>query len=245
MKASNNTYCLQTEDGAFDYVIERRPGRRTVGIQVRADGKVIIAAPPLMPVFYLKRVLRDKSGWVQKKLAEAAAVHAHKAARTYNEGDVIRFLGQEYRLQFCGRSRLDEESGILFLGLRGEAGGEPDRERGKVIAALTRWYKKQAQAVFAERAGVLCEKLGRQPTHIGIKGYKTRWGSCHTDGRIYFNWRLMMAPLAVVDYVAAHELAHLVHANHSPAFWQQVTVLFSDCRASRKWLRENGALLDL
>jgi len=233
------TYHLDTPEGGFSYVIERRPRRRTVGIQVSPDGKVLVAAHPLVPHLYVKRLLRDKAAWVQGKLAAAAALAEHINSRSYAEGDCITFLGREYRLCFAGRSRLDEVSGELHLGMRGEA------HREAVIASLTRWYKRQAKAVLNERTSLLASRLGKEPELVGIKSYRSRWGSCHSDGRIYFNWRLVMAPLAVIDYVVAHELCHLLHHNHSPAFWDEVGKLFPGCKEQRRWLRRNGRFLEL
>ena len=233
------TYHIDTPEGGFSYVIERRPKRRTVGIQVLADGQVVVAAHPLVPHLYVKRLLRAKAAWVQRKLADAAVYHQERNSRGYSEGDVIIYLGREYRLRFAGRSRLDEDAAELHLGIRGEA------HREAVIATLTRWYKRQAKTVLSERTSLLAERLGKEPTLVGIKSYRSRWGSCHRDGRIYFNWRLVMAPLDVVDYVAAHELCHLLHHNHSPAFWEQVAKLFPDYKEQRRWLRRQGRLLDM
>jgi len=234
-----STYFLDTPEGGFSYVIERRARRRTVGIRIKPDGQVLVAVPLLVPHLYVKRVLRDKAAWVNRKLSDAIALHQHKASRSYAAGDTVNYLGREYRLCFTSRSRLDEEAGVLHLGMR----GEPDRE--KVIASLTRWYKQQARLVLTERTSLFAEQLGRQPTLVGIKSYRSRWGSCHADGRIYFNWRLVMAPLEVIDYVAAHELCHLKHPNHSAAFWHTVEQLYPACRQQRQWLRKHGTMLDL
>jgi len=233
------THYIDTPEGGFSYVIERRPRRRTVGIQVCPDGKVLVAAHPLVPHLYVKRLLRAKAAWVNRKLSDAALLHQHKASHAYAQGDVISYLGREYRLRFAARSWLDEEAGELHLGMRSKP------ERDAVIAALTRWYKQQARFLLDKRTGLLAEELGRHPAHVGIKSYRSRWGSCHSDGRIYFNWRLAMAPLDVVDYVVAHELCHLLHHNHSPDFWNEVSKLFPDFKEQRRWLRHNGRLLEI
>ncbi|PIS19674.1 MAG: M48 family peptidase [Zetaproteobacteria bacterium CG12_big_fil_rev_8_21_14_0_65_55_1124] len=233
------THYIDTPEGGFSYVIERRPRRRTVGIQVCPDGKVLVAAHPLVPHLYVKRLLRAKAAWVNRKLADAVLLHHHKASRSYAQGDVITYLGREYNLNFATRSRLDEAGGELHLGMRGKP------ERDAVIAALTRWYKQQARLVLTERADLLTKKFGQQPTLIGIKSYRSRWGSCHSDGRIYFNWRLVMAPQNVIDYVVVHELCHLMHHNHSRDFWDQVAKLFPDYKEQRRWLRRQGPFLDL
>jgi len=233
------THYIETPEGGFAYVMERRPRRRTVGIQVRPDGQVLVAVPPLVPHLFVKGFLRDKSAWVHRKLADVARLNQHIAMRGYGEGDVVRYLGRDYRLRFAAKSRLDEAGGELHLGMR----LAPSREA--VIASLTRWYKQQARQVLGERTRLLAEQLGRHPAHVGIKSYRSRWGSCHADGRIYFNWRLVMAPLDVIDYVAAHELCHLLHPNHSSTFWDEVSRLYPDFKEQRLWLRRHGRLLEL
>lgn len=230
---------LETPEGGFAYELERRPGRRTLGLRVQPDGQVRVAVPALVPHIFVRQFLRDKAGWVHRKLADAAAVQRQRAERSFAEGDSIAYLGRCYRLRFAARSRLDESEGELQLGLRGEA------SRDKVIAALTRWYKGQVRELMPGRTALLAKRLGQYPSHVGIKSYRTRWGSCHPDGRIYFNWRLVMTPLAVVDYVAAHELCHLKHPNHSPAFWQAVERLYPDYAEQRRWLRNHGHMLEL
>lgn len=232
------TYFIETEQGGFHYTLERR-ARRTVAIRVKPDGSVLVAAPMLVPHLFVKGFLRDQAGWVHRKRAEMLGAQQQFETRSYTEGSTISYLGREYRLAFAGRSRLDEHAGVLHLGLR----GEPDRE--KVIAALTRWYKQQARLVLTGRMAMLAEQLGRSPALVGIKSYRSRWGSCHADGRIYFSWRLIMAPLDVIDYVAAHELCHLLHPNHSAAFWHEVEQLFPAFREQRVWLKRQGRLLDL
>lgn len=234
-----NVHFLDTPHGGFSYVLERRPRRRTLGLQVKADGQVLVAVPPLLPHLLVKRFLRDKSGWVHRKLADVARHKHHIATRGYAQGDAVRYLGRDYRLHFAARSRLDDAAGELYLGMR----GEPNRDA--VIAALTRWYKQQARLVLGGRTAMLAEELGRKPALVGIKSYRSRWGSCHSDGRIYFNWRLIMAPVDVIDYVVAHELCHLLHHDHSAAFWSAVERLYPGYREQRRWLRQQGRLLDL
>ena len=233
------THFLETPHGGFEYTLERRPRRRTLAIRVKPDGQVLVAVPPLVPHLFVKGFLRDKSAWVHRKLADVTRLHRQLATRTYADGDAVPYLGEDYHLRLVARSRLDDADRELHLGVR----GKPEREA--VIASLTRWYKKQALAVMQERVALLAGRLGREPSHIGIKSYRTRWGSCHPDGRVYFNWRLVMAPLDVVDYVVAHELCHLLHPNHSPAFWNEVGRLYPCYREQRSWLKKHGRLLDL
>jgi len=243
MKKRTDECFLDTPEGGFNYVIERRPRRKTIAIQVREDGHVVIAAPPLVPAFYLKKLLRKKAGWVHGRLAKALDLHHQRTGKNYSHGAEIMFLGDIYRLHLekNGATRLNAENNTLYLGLSSPEGGKTENP----AIALELWYKTQAQAVFEQRGRFFSEDMALHPKLIGIKAYKTRWGSCHTDGRIYFNWRLVMAPMQVIDYVIVHELSHLLHPNHSPLFWKQVEAHCPSYREHRKWLRKNGHQLDV
>jgi predicted metal-dependent hydrolase len=111
------------------------------------------------------------------------------------------------------------------------------------LVALEAWYRNEARATLTGRARVHAATLGVDLRRITIRDTRSRWGSCSGLGNLNFSWRLMLAPLAVMDYVAAHEVAHLRELNHSPRFWQHVESLCPDYREHRLWLRRNGGLL--
>lgn len=113
-------------------------------------------------------------------------------------------------------------------------------EPGRVIAA---WMRLRARDFFAERAEVYAARLGRPVAGLSIRDTRSRWGSCTAHGRLMFNWRLMMAPSEIADYVAAHEVAHLVEMNHSRAFWETVGGLMPGYERHRNWLRQHGGSL--
>ena len=106
-----------------------------------------------------------------------------------------------------------------------------------------RFLKQRAKKFFVESCDIYSKKLGANYRSVNIKDPKTRWGSCSSEGNIMFSWRLMMAPSQVSDYVAAHEVAHLVHLNHSADFWETVAQICPNYRQHRQWLRENGKTL--
>ena len=88
-------------------------------------------------------------------------------------------------------------------------------------------------------------RIGRTPKRISFREYKSMWGKCDVEGRITFNWKLVMAPEQILDYVVVHEMAHLHHLNHSPAFWQRVETVLPDYKQRRKWLKDHGGLLTI
>lgn len=112
-------------------------------------------------------------------------------------------------------------------------------------AALTQRYIAAAREYFPKRAAYFRQFTGGTYNRITIRDQKTRWGSCSARGTLSFNWRLMLAPPAILDYVVVHELCHLTHMNHSPAFWQAVEAVYPDYREARKWLKEHGQELVL
>jgi predicted metal-dependent hydrolase len=110
-------------------------------------------------------------------------------------------------------------------------------------AALERWYRRQAAAIFAERLKACNQRYGFAYGRVSIKEQKSRWGSCSKLGNLNFNWRLLLAPFPVLDYVVVHELCHLKQLNHSQRFWQLVSVGCPDYAVHRRWLRKHGAEL--
>ncbi|MCR4588314.1 MAG: M48 family metallopeptidase [Lachnospiraceae bacterium] len=110
-------------------------------------------------------------------------------------------------------------------------------------AALEKYYRKMAREVITKRVEYYSRYISRPYTSISIRDQKTRWGSCSSKGGLNFSWRLVLAPPQVLDYVVVHELCHLLHMNHSSAFWAEVGRIYPDYKACRKWLRENGASL--
>ncbi|HMV29526.1 MAG TPA: M48 family metallopeptidase, partial [Anaerolineales bacterium] len=117
------------------------------------------------------------------------------------------------------------------------------RERGE--QAFTKWYKTQALTIFTERVNHYANLHGLIPKEVKVNSAKTRWGSCTSAGTLNFTWRLVMAPLEVIDYVVLHELAHLKVKNHSPRFWKLVESLCPDFKHHRKWLRDHGETMTL
>ena len=152
--------------------------------------------------------------------------------------NAVRYLGRSLRLEF--RPALFSEVRRQGDTLRIDAPHDAD------IGALVRdWLRGRAERFLAWRLARIAQKLGRTPSRFALSNAQTQWGSCTRRGHIRLNWRLVQAPLTLIDYVAAHELAHLVHLDHSPRFWAQVAELCPDALARRAELRTMGASLFL
>lgn len=192
-----------------------------------ADGAVLTLPRHASRTAALEFVQANES-WLREKLAGRGAriVAAH--------GAELPFLGRLLRIEATGApGRLKAERGVLLV--PGQTRLVPGKVRG--------YMREAARQVLVERAHHHAGRLRRRPGRITLRDTRSRWGSCTSEGDLMFSWRLVMAPWEVMDYVAAHEVAHLAELNHSPRFWTHVADLCPDFEAQRHWLRLNGASL--
>ncbi len=211
----------------------RRSKRRTIGFMVDDRG-LGVTIPRWLTRAQTEEALREKSAWIIRQLAhwrEHTANLARLATR-WEPGGTVRFLGTERVLALDPQVRgVVLEDTRLIVGLAPDAG--PERLRNRVHG----WLQEQARAHFTQRIPVFAERLGRAPRRWGLSSARTRWGSCTSDGSIRLNWRLMHFRAEVIDYVIAHEIAHLRQLDHGERFWATVGELFPDFARVRDELR--------
>lgn len=177
----------------------------------------------------------EKREWLQTQAAHYDKLRAEAPQRRLVSGETVPFLGGELVLVVrveAGRRRVHAAAKGGELAVRLPEGGS-------ARAALERWYREQARKFFAWQVEILAERLGCRVGRVTIGDHRTQWGSCGPGGRVSFNWRLMLAPEEAAIYVAAHEVAHMKHRNHSRFFWQTVERLYPDWRRQRQWLKDN------
>lgn len=223
-----------------DYLFKRAK-RRSIGFVVAADG-LVVSAPRWVPLAEIDAAVRDKSGWILRKLGEAQARQQRMAdARiVWQDGATLPFLGQHIRLELdpshrfagSGGAALDAERGVLQLALPGQAA--PEQIRDTVQA----WLMRQAKRLFTERLQHYAPQLGVQWTKLTLSSAGTRWGSASSSGAIRLNWRLVHLRLSIIDYVVVHELSHLRVMDHSPRFWDTVASIVPDYAALRGQLKD-------
>jgi predicted metal-dependent hydrolase len=212
----------------------RRSRRRTIGFVIDDRG-LRVTAPRWVPMGEIERALQEKARWILRKLVEWRAHEARRerVAIRWHDGAALRFLGATLTLSVDPGARgVARDGDVLRVGLPPRAGEEQLRDR------VQSWLQARAREVFAERIPVFAERLGRTPSRWALSSARTRWGSCTPDGAIRLNWRLVHFPMEIVDYVIAHELAHLRELNHGPRFWSTVGELFPDFERARAWLRD-------
>jgi len=222
---------------SIEYSITRSLKRKTLSIVIRPDNQIDVLAPKRMPAARIHQFVHDKQRWIQKKLHFNQHIRTNYQPKSFLEGEVFPLLGETIVLTI----RKD----CTAIHLSGKQLIVPSFPADKLKKQLIIWYRKQAEQHLQQRAQSFLPAIGKQPACIGVKAYKSRWGSCHHDGRIYFNYRLIMAPVWVIDYVIVHELCHLIHHNHSNDFWQLVAHIMPDYPQSKTWLKNNALSLDL
>lgn len=211
------------------YELKRSERRRRVGLLVDDRGLVVMA-PERSSDRHIDKVLQQSAGWIQRKLAHWQA--SAPPARLWRSGERVDFLGEQLLLEVLrGSGRplaLLQDGGRLQLQVT-----DPDDGDG-VRQTLVHWYKRHAQSLLPTRVEHYARqlKLRKLPRFV-LSGASTRWGSCNAEREIRLNWRLMQAPAGVIDYVAAHEVAHILEMNHSPRFWQIVERLCPDHAGAR------------
>lgn len=204
----------------------QRSSRRSVGLKIDASG-LSVTLPARFPLSDLDGILRQKAGWILDKLDEMAS---RPQPAPLAEGSTIDWLGEPRALRL-GFARASVTADELRL-----ATPEP-----KLIPhALQRLMRREARGFLAERLALWAERLGLAYSEFTLTSAGTRWGSCTAQGAIRLHWRLMQAPLPVLDYVVIHELCHLVELNHSPRFWALVASVCPDWKEKRDWLKREG-----
>ena len=212
--------------------VNPRARRLSIRIDGRA-GEAVLVAPTERRLGDVVAFARSKSGWMRARLA------ARPDGTPLEPGGTISLFGRTTRMQAtggAGAARLVEaaEGPVILSGGEGEA----------FARRVENLLKRLARQVLVERTEHHLRTLGQRPVKVSIADARSRWGSCSPHNRsLRYSWRVIMAPPAVADYLAAHEVAHLVHADHSPAYWSVVERLVGDHRPFRKWLRENGPAL--
>ena len=226
---------------APDYAIVRRPRRKTLCICIKPNNDIEVLAPLSISNSEIARFVVSKRDWIRGKQAFNTNVRMPYRPKHFKDGENFTLLGRDYMLQLCRSEEPCIEWIDGYLKLKLPDTGNPSAIERKIEHE----YRIQAQAKIEELCVEYSSMIGVEPRSVGIKKYRSRWGSCHHDGRIYFNWRIIMAPEPVVRYVVVHELCHLLHANHSKAYWQTVASHVPDYRQNTEWLKINGLSLAL
>ena len=225
--------------------IKRNKRRKTISFEVIPGSIVRVLVPDNIGDEYLEKVIQNKSSWIHEKVQEANKILLSQKDREFVSGEAFPFLGKEYRLKLVKDLNLPStiSDGRFLVTL---PPGVDEEDCSLVIKArILAFYKSQAVVKIQEIVDRFSAKIGVRPNSFDIRDYKKSWGMCTKDKEIFINWRVIMAPISVINYVVVHELCHLIHPNHSKEFWSLVKSQINNVEESKKWLKYNQKAIDL
>jgi hypothetical protein len=242
-----------------------RSRRRTIALEITKEGTLVVRAPELSPVGEIERVIRLHTPWIHKTLKRTEGRILENPPKQFLEGEQFRYLGKTYALSLCPPETLAEirsayrqqnaddwqipETGSRDSCVLGDflyIDHTMAQPKAVAMAVIERWYQRQARRVVEQLCATYAGQAGLHYKAIRLTDPNSRWGSCNSHLKtLNFNWRLIMAPPDIIEYVVVHEIMHLRQANHSRAFWNLVAEYIPDYRQKRRWLKENGHLLSI
>ncbi len=217
--------------------VVRTNRKKTASIKI-VDGSVQVIVPRKLSNARVAELIEKRTPWIRQKLRQQSETVVLKP-KEYVSGESFTHLGRNYRLKLVsgGLREVRLKGGYLELGV---SKGTKD---GDIRNALVRWYEEHAIERLTEKTVRYAKIMDVAPNSIVARDYKSRWGSCSPQGDISYNWRIIIAPHHIVDYVVVHELCHMQHPNHSPAYWNSVKRVMLDYKESRQWLKDHSASL--
>lgn len=227
-----------------------RSSRKTISIIVNADQELVVRSPKRTSIKNIKNLLKEKENWILEKLAKMSKIKNPPKDKEFIRGDTLFYLGRECKLIPITEANIEsleielvEEKLIIRFPVKLEDNKE--KRKIEIRQKLIGWYRSQARIKINELINIHKKYLDVEPNKIVIKKQKKRWGSCSSKKNLNFNWKIIMAPLKVIEYLVVHELVHLIHPNHSKDFWQTVAKIIPDYEKKKEWLRINGRLLTI
>jgi len=213
-----------------EYRIRRSQRARRVRVTVDPDGSVTVTLPGRAPERAAKEAVQELGPWIARR----RRVFARAAEELKRPAGTVPYLGETLALQpQRGRERVHRRGAVLLV---------PEREPRP---ALERFYRRAARNEIANRLDAATARAGTRYTGLTIRGQRTRWASCSSGGAMSFNWRLLLAPVEILDYVVEHEVCHLEVMDHSPRFWSLLESRVPGWRSHAAWLRRYGSALVL
>ena len=219
--------------------VHRTDRLKTVSIQV-SRGKVKISVPKNLEQFKIDKILKSKSKWIKKKLFLQSKITPFRN-KEYVSGEDFLYLGRHYRLKVIMGQKYNTEfkDGYLKITVKNRSNTQ------KIKRLIRRWYLEKAQLHLNKMTLDLSKELNVDFRSVKVRNYNSRWGGCSSTGKIFYNWRIIMAPVKIINYVVLHELVHLKEHNHSKRFWKLLKSYYSDLDYAKQWLVYNSHTLKI
>jgi predicted metal-dependent hydrolase len=217
--------------------------RKTLEIRVEPPNIVSVVAPYGTSEDKVNQYVKKKANWIVQQLYLFKDTEFRKINRQIVNGESFLYLGRNYSLQLLDDLSLTKPVVNLYQGKIYIK--TPTRDEQVLQKAMKDWYKKKAIGRITDRVNYFQSYFNKRPTTIKVKEQQKRWGSCTSNKELLFNWRSIMAPSYVLDYIIVHEMCHLYFMNHSQEFWNLLSTVMSDYEQRKEWLKNNGVKLDI
>lgn len=225
----------------FQVEVVRTDRKKSASIRLLGD-LVKVSVPMTLSDSRIRNLVTKRTPWIKNKLQEQSD-RPTILPREYVSGETVTYLGKNYRLKVL----IGEQPSIkLKRGYVEATVIKTDVDpKNTIRSLLEHWYRSLAEKRLGEKTVRLASVIGVNPASVTVKNYKSRWGSCSTKGDISYNWRIILAPHSIVDYVVVHELCHMLEHNHSSKYWKHVERHVPNWRECREWLKHNELAKDL
>lgn len=217
--------------------------RKTMSIEVETTGEVTVIAPVGTSTDDVIEKVKSRAGWIVSKQYESKFINDTKIEREAVSGESYMYLGRNYSLDIRVGEDTDNISVKLFQGKF--VVNTYTKDEDLIKKAMENWYREKTLARVKERVSYYSSYFNDKVTTIKVKEQKKRWASCTSKNELLFNWRCVMAPVFVLDYIVVHEMCHMEYKNHSKDFWNRVCAVMPDYEVRRAWLRNNGIKMDI
>ena len=231
---------IQYGNRRISFRIERSNRKKTLGIYISPKTGVVVRSPRFLKVDKILEIVKKRARWIIEK-QELVRNQGHLGSvKEFVSGESFPYLGKQYRLKVMKSASKEEKckliNGRFLVEVNWELKGQGIKRTLK--KTLINWYLQRAEEKIPERVKLYAPKIGKWPQRVEIKNHKRQWGSCSHSGIVRFNWKIIMAPVTILDYVIVHELCHLIHQHHSSQFWQKVQTIIPDYAKRRDKLRQ-------
>ena len=217
-------------------IVIKRSSRKTISIEINREGGVIVRAPQKYPEYQIKKTIETHKEWIKDRIELAEKRKIQVPPKKFIHGEQFLFQGELFPLVIhsSNKKKMWFDQGFYI----------PKNLEGKARELLMEWYKERARVAFLDRVCYHTAQTGSRAKTMRLSSAQTRWGSCSMRGSLNFNWRLIMAPPHILDYVVVHEIIHLEEHNHSASFWKKVSKQFPEYKKAKQWLKEYGHTLN-
>lgn len=217
--------------------------RKTMSIEVETTGEVTVIAPVGTSTEDIMEKVKSRAGWIVSKQYESKFINDTKINREAVSGESYMYLGRNYSLDIRVDENIDNISVKLFQGKF--VVNTYIKDEDLIKKAMENWYREKTLAKVKERVSYYSSYFNDEVTDVKVKEQKKRWASCTSKNELLFNWRCVMAPVFVLDYIVVHEMCHMEYKNHSKDFWNRVYAVMPDYEVRKSWLKNNGIKMDI